>query len=332
MMLAASARAWIAATTCALALYAGTASAAGVPAGTVIENTATVRFEVAGTPITLDTTTAAITVAERIDFVVTGQSPQLVVQPGETNRSLLFRVTNVGNGSETLELSVDSSGIQGSDFDPLPASTPVFFDSDGSGDLSGGDTAYQPGINDPVLAADESVDILVVNDIPNNVANGDIGLTELIAASTNGTGVPGSSLPGQGDGGSDAVFGVSGGSASATGEYRVSDIEITMVKSQVVEDPDGGDEPVPGATITYTITVAVTSAGAASVATVRDPIPQYTSYNPGTMLLNGVSLTDESDADAGEIEAGGAGTVVVRLGSLTQADGVQTVEFSVTID
>ena len=36
--------------------------------------------------------------------------------------------------------------------------------------------------------------------------------------------------------------------------------------------------------------------------------------------------------DAGELDTTGAPTVVVRLGDLTQADGIQTVEFQVTID
>jgi hypothetical protein len=34
----------------------------------------------------------------------------------------------------------------------------------------------------------------------------------------------------------------------------------------------------------------------------------------------------------GELDSSGAPTVIVRLGDLTLADGIQTVEFQVTID
>jgi hypothetical protein len=48
--------------------------------------------------------------------------------------------------------------------------------------------------------------------------------------------------------------------------------------------------------------------------------------------LNAVSLTDATDADAGELDTSVTPTVVVRLGDLVQTDGIQTVEFQVTID
>ena len=53
---------------------------------------------------------------------------------------------------------------------------------------------------------------------------------------------------------------------------------------------------------------------------------------PGSITLNTVVLTDIIDLDAGELDTSGAPTVVVRLGNLIQANGVQTVIFQVTID
>lgn len=317
-----------------LAFVAAPAVAAGVPAGTVIENTATVSYEISGTPVSIDTNTTSLIVAERIDVVVTRQSPQVLVQPGDTSRAILFLVTNTGNGSEAFELAIDSN-IAGADFNPDPASTPIYLDSDASGDLSPGDAPYQPG-DEPVLAPDASIGVLLVNDIPaTGLVNGDIGLTELTATATTaagGTGTPGESFPGQGDGGTDAIVGTSGGTASETGEYLVAEVQVSIVKAQAVSDPFGGSEPVPGATITYTVTVEVTSAGTAASVSVSDPIPQYTTYSAESIVLNGDSLTDAVDGDAGEFDTSGAPTVVVRLGNLTQADGPQTVEFRVTID
>ena len=112
--------------------------------------------------------------AERIEVVVTRQSPQQSVRPGDTSRAILFRVTNTGNGSEAFDLTVDNN-LAGSDFSPVPSLPAMYFDTDASGDLSAGDIPYQPGVNDPVLAADGSIDILVVNDIPAGVADGRTG-------------------------------------------------------------------------------------------------------------------------------------------------------------
>jgi len=314
--------------TCALG---PAAFAAGTPAGTVIENTATVSFDAGGTLLTLDSNTTTLTVDERIDVTITVQSPQVLVSASDTNRALLFTVTNIGNGSETFQLSIDSA-IVGDDFDPVPSIPAIYFDTDSSGDFNVGDIAYTPGTNDPLLAPDETVDILLVNDIPGTAVNGQIGRSELTATSLTGTGAPGTEFSGQGDGGVDAVIGTSGGAVADMGEYLVSDVSVNVVKSQLIADPFGGSEPVPGATITYTITVEVTSAGTAAGSIVSDPIPDFTTFVPASITLNAAAISDATDADAGEFDTSGVPTVVVRLGDLTQAGGVQTVVFQVLID
>ena len=313
-------------------LVSGTiASAAGTPVGTLIENTATVTFDVNGTSTQVTTNTTSLTVLERIDVVVTLQSPSTLVTPGETGRALLFTVTNTGNGTETFSLAIDSA-LGGDDFDPVPAVPAIYFDTDGSGDLTPADQAYVPGGNDPVLAADAAVDIFLVNDIPGGATNGQVGFSELTATSTTGTGAPGSVVGGGGDGGVDAVIGTSGGEAADQGEYVVSDVQVTFAKIQAVADPFGGTEAVPGATITYTITFDVTNGGTATGAVVNDPIPAFTTYVADTITLNGASLTDAIDGDVGEFDTSGVPAIVVRLGDVTQGDGTQTVEFQVTID
>lgn len=314
-----------------LAISGSPAWGAGTPAGTVIDNAATVNFDIAGTPVMLTSNTVSITVVERIDVVVTLQSAQVLVAASDTDRSLLFTVTNTGNGSETFLLAIDSV-LPGDDFDPVPAVPPIYFDTDASGDFSVGDVAYTPGTNDPLLAADASVDVLLVNNIPGAVVNGDVGRSELTATSATGTGVPGTVYAGQGDGGLDALVGATGGEAAVFGEYVVADVQVDIVKSVAISDPFGGNQPVPGATLTYTVTVQVMNSGTATAAVFNDPIPQYTTYVPGSITLNTGALTDAIDVDAGELDTSGAATVVVRLGDLTQADGIQTVGFQVTID
>lgn len=314
-----------------LLAVSASALAAGTAVGTTIQNTATVDFTLGGTPLTVSSNTTTIVVAERLDIVVTLQSGQVLVAANDVNQALLFTVTNTGNGAELILLSIDSL-IAGDQFDPTPAVPEIYFDTDGSGDLSPGDVVYNPGVNDPNLAADASVDILIVNDIPGTVVNGDIGRSELTAAAATGTGVPGTVFAGQGDGGTDAVVGATGGEAAQVGEYLVSDILINVVKAQLVSDPFGGTEPIPGATITYTITVDVTSVGVATASVFRDPIPNFSTFVPGSITLNGTPITDATDADAGEFDTSVVPTVVVRLGDLTLVDGIQTVVFQVRID
>jgi len=313
---------------CALSAPAG---AAGTAVGTQIENTALVNYDVAGAPLTLQSNTTTITVAERINVTVSLQSAQVLVSPGDTAQALLFTVTNTGNGSETFSLSMDSD-IAGDNFNPQPAVPSIYFDTDGSGDFNVGDVAYTPGLNDPDLAADESISIIVVNDIPAGVTNGDTGLSELTATSTTGSGTPGTVYANQGDGGVNAMLGTTGGTASLTGEYLVSDVLVNVTKAQVVDDPFSGNEPVPGATLTYTITVSVDSAGTATASTVQDAIPALTTFVPNSIRLNGSPISDATDGDAGEYDTTGAPTVVVRLGDLTQAMGPQSIVFQVIID
>lgn len=307
------------------------AFAAGTPVGTVIDNMAQVNFEIAGTPITQNSNVSSITVQERIDVVVVLQSPQVQVAANDTDRDLLFTVTNTGNGSEAFRLAINSI-IGGDDFDPVPSATPIYFDTDASGDFSVGDTAYVVGTNDPVLAADASVDVLILNDIPGFVLNGQIGRSELTADSLTGTGAPGDAFLGLGDFGTDAVLGTTGGNGIDTGEYIVGDVQISILKSVSVLNQFGGTEPIPGATLTYTVTVEATNTGTATNSVFSDPIPADTTYVPGSITLNTVVLTDIIDLDAGELDTSGAPTVVVRLGNLIQANGVQTVIFQVTID
>ena len=181
--------------------------AVGTTAGTDIANSAQVDYLVAGTPVTQNSNILVVTVAEILDVNVLLQSPTVPVTPGDVNRSLLFTVTNIGNGTDDFVLSINSA-LPGDNFDPVPSATSIYFDSDSSGDLSAGDTPYNAGVNDPQLAPDASVNVLLVNDIPLGLLDGDLGFSELTATSLVGTGAPGDVFGGLGDLGTDAVIGI----------------------------------------------------------------------------------------------------------------------------
>jgi uncharacterized repeat protein (TIGR01451 family) len=305
--------------------------AVGTAAGTNIANTATVDYSIGGTPATATSNTTTVAVAEIVDITVALQSATTSVSAGGSNEALLFLVANTGNSVETFALSGDSV-LVGDDFDPVPAAPYIYFDSDGSGDLSPGDTPYVAGSNDPVLAADASVAMLLVNDIPPGVPDGDRGRSELRATSATGTGAPGTVYPSRGSGGVDAVVGTSGGEAAVFGEYLVGAVLLSAVKSQTVLDPFGGALPVPGAEIRYQVVVTATGTGTAVGAALTDAIPANTTYVAGSLTLNGAPLTDSSDADAGSFASTPGPHVAVSLGDLTAAAGSQTVVFRVTID
>jgi len=312
-------------------LGAASAQAVGTAAGTSIQNTAQVSYDVGGTVVNTSSNATTLTVAEIVNVNATAQTPTVTVAPGATNRVVVVRVTNTGNAPETFRLS-GNSAIGGDNFDPIPAANMLYFDTDASGDLSAADVVYVPGTNDPVLAADAAIAILIVNNIPSGLSNGLTGITQLTATSLTGTGAPGAVYAGQGVGGVDAVLGTSGGAAIASGTYVVSAVQVAAVKSQTVVDQFGGSQPVPGARINYQVVITPTGTGTAAAVQFTDGIPANTTYVPGSVRVNGAVQTDALDADAGSFIAAPTPLVRANLGDLTQASGAQTVAFSVTIN
>ena len=291
---------------------------------------ATVDYSIGGSPATTNSNATTVVVAELVNVTMALQSPTVSVAAGASNEALLFLVTNTGNGIEAFTLSGESV-LVGDDFDPTPAAPFIYFDSDGSGDLSPGDTPYVAGSNDPQLAADGSVAVLLVNNIPAGLPDGEYGRSELTATSNTGTGAPGAVLPGQGSGGVDVVIGTSGGEVAVFGQYLIGDILLSAVKSQAVQDPFGGSQPIPGAAIAYQIVVTATGTGTALGAAFTDPIPANTTYVAGSLRLNGAPLTDSVDGDSGSFALSPT-RVAVSLGDLTTAAGPQTIDFRVTIN
>lgn len=307
------------------------ANAAGVAPGTQINNTATVDYIVGGFSYSTSSLVNTVTVDELIDVTVTWQNGANVqVLPGQSDQSLLFRVTNTGNGTETYKISLNMA-VAGNGF--TPGNPRLYFDSDSSGDFSVGDVLYVAGSNDPVLASGASVDMLIVADIPGGLSNGLLASGKLTASSATGTGTPGTLKAGQGDGGVDAVIGLSGGKATATGTYQISNSPVLTRLSQRVIDPAGGPESVSGSTILYTIKATPTGLTSLNSAVVTDPIPANTTYVPGSLTLNGTALGDGvADGDPGDFNITTPGAITVDLGALAASAGAQTITFKVTIN
>jgi uncharacterized repeat protein (TIGR01451 family) len=115
------------------------------------------------------------------------------------------------------------------------------------------------------------------------------------------------------------------------GAFIVADVTLVVNKSVTVMDQFGGTQPLPGATLRYTITVSVSGSGSANSVVITDPLPLDTTYTANSLRLNSALLTDVVDGDAGE-QAGAPGTVTIRLGTLTNASPLQTIVFDVRIN
>ncbi|WP_247594594.1 hypothetical protein [Sphingopyxis sp. PAMC25046] len=302
------------------------AEAAGTRAGSTISNTATASFDAGGGPTTIDSNRVDLLVDELLDVTVASSNPgDVPTTPGATGQVLTFSVTNNGNGVEAFGLTTIANA-GGDDYDPVV--TQIYIDNgDGLFD-AGTDTLYTAGANDPTLDPDQSVTVFVLVTTPGSVADGNRGIVSLVAAAKTGTGDPGDSFAGQGEGGGDAVVGTTGADGEDAGAFLVSAATVTLVKSAVVTNALGTADPVPGATITYTIVATVAGSGSVNGLAITDDIPADTSYVPGSITLGGGPLSDAADADAGDFN----GTRInVALGTVAGGQ-TRTVTFRTTID
>ena len=312
--------------------------AVGTEAGTPISNTATATYtDGSGNPQTVNSNTTSVLVDELLDVTLaSNDAGNISVSAGDSDAVMSFGVTNTGNGEERYELGFDST-LAGDEFDP--ESIELYIDANGNGIFDPGvDTAYVPGSSTPpLLAADESITVFVIADIPAGTGNGDIGLVALTAESvtaqsTAGADAPGYVFAGQGDGGGSAVVGNSGGAAEAQNGYQAAQVQASFGKSQSVADPFGGSSAVQGSVITYTLVFEAAGSGDITSVLLTDNIPDNTTYRPGTLTLDGAAKTDASGDDEATFNAGTTPNhIEVDLGTVT-APATHTVTFQVEID
>ena len=309
----------------AAALITTPAHAGGVKAGTLIENTASATYDGGAGPVTIPSNTITVKVDELLDVTVTSRdSGPVSAAPGSA--VLTFELTNTGNGPEAYTLTANPA-VAGNDFDTTVNGIAV--DTNGNG-------VYDPGVDQMLtgpattaaIAADASLTVFVLVTIPGGVADGDQSDVSLLAEAVTGTGAPGTAFAGQGAGGGNAIVGSTGANATATGSLSVGITDVDLIKSATVRDPFGGTGIVPGATITYAIRAEVRGSGSVSDLVVTDAAPADTTYVAGSLKLDGATLTDAADADAGRFGTSG---LSVDLGTVSGGSS-RTVTFQVTID
>lgn len=300
--------------------------AAGTPAGTVIQNTASASYTMGGVTSLVTSKTALVTVDELINVSVAA----LDANPTPTINgvaTLGFAVANNGNGSEAFTLSANPA-LAGNPFVGTVQTVAIDRNNDGM---------YQPGTDTPIASGGGSVvippdgifHILVIVAAPSGATDGQTSQLQLSAAWATGTGSPGTLFKSKGNSGVDAVIGASGGQGTARAPLIVNDANVALTKSATILDPKGGTTAVSGAIVTYTIVGQVSGTGTATGLTISDTFPANTTYIPGSVTLNGVALTDAADSDPGAATTNG---ISVALGNVKGGGPSQTVTFKVKLN
>lgn len=307
------------------AVLPATAHAAGVGAGTLIANTAQASYTTGSSEETVTSNTVTLRVDELLDVTVTSLNPgPIAAVPG--SRVLAFELTNTGNGPEAFTLLANPA-VAGNDFDTVIEAIAIDSNDNGIYD-EGVDAILASPSATTLLAADTNLTVFVLVTVPAGALDTQESRVELAATAITGSGAPGTTFAGEGEGGGNAVVGLSGATAQADGRLAVGIATVTLTKTASVSDPFGGSAPVPGATITYTIQANVTGSGSVSGLVVTDPMPRDTSYVTGSLSLDGTRLSDATGDDAGQVTGAG---VSIDLGTVA-AGASHSIRFNVRIN
>jgi uncharacterized repeat protein (TIGR01451 family) len=313
---------------CSLAAIsiAAPAHATGVLAGTLIENTATATYQSGSGTGTVTSNKVTVKVDELLDVAVTTLSTAPATGTAATPAVLIYSVTNSGNGPEAFNLAANPK-ISGNGFDGTIKS--VVLDTNNNGVYDPGvDTVLTAGAATPILAPDKTVKIFVLVTLPAGATDAETSQVRLTASAVTGTGTPGTSFADKGEGGGDAVVGLTTASDNSLAALVASLANVTLTKSATILDPFGTAKSVPGAVVTYSLAAKVTGSGAVDGLHVIDTIPDGTTYVPGSLKLDTAALTDAADADAG---TGTASGIDVTLGKIAGGN-TRTVVFAVKIN
>lgn len=371
------------------------AAAIGTPAGTNLTNTATINYDVGGNPQPPETTnTLTLETDRKLDVLVDefGNLTQSV-SPGDTlagmtgGKCLGFNVTNESNATLDFPLSVNETSTTdpfgGTDNFSTSGCQIRLDDGDNACETSAsGDTAIT-SIND--LASGDTVKIWVACTIPNTQVDGDLAAVSLLAsfAETNGTpiatddngsaDIPGTvddvfadgncpataTSPGGCQSGNDTNY---DGKHSDTDSFEIASADLVVAKTSVVySDPVNGvsadAKAIPGAVITYTITVTNNGSANAENVVVTDDLTTMvdagylafkTEYDDaGTNCAAGYGIvvstassapapvtceTNGGSDDSADYNITTVKTVTATIGTVASGGGSQTVKFQVIIN
>ena len=294
------------------------AFAALTPAGTDVNNTATISFSVSGTPQTDQTSnTTTFAVDRKIDLTVTPPATHTPVVSLAPSKVLTFTLANTGNSTQDFSFVVTNQA--GDNFDTASCATPTNLTNIASG------------------AAAVNVDVICT--MPDGLADADLSKVVLTATAlepttvvtidgntvsgASGAAVTNDSANADDEGTVQTVFADASGSTdvamdakhSAEGTYEVQTATLSAVKSSEIKA--GAVAPytqrIPGATITYTIVVANAGTVDATNVNIQDFIPANTTY-----VASSVAVTSGTASyDVGTTKITTAGVIVPAAGNVT---------------
>lgn len=328
------------------------AYAAGTQAGTTITNSVTVNYAVGGVAQNQVTASTSFTVDRKVVVTVAELgTTTTTVSPGQSDAVTTFTVTNSSNAVLDLGLSAanrdaGSAAHGGSDtFDV--SNLRIFRDANGNGEYDAADTLIT--YLDQV-AADATVTLFVVANVPLGRSSNDVAGVRLTATARDGSTVDsqGATLvqtTGADTSGVDTVFAdtdangntARDGISFAEDDYTIFAASLTATKlSRIVSDPFNGTtnpKNIPGAVVEYCISVAnaPTSATANNV-TITDVLPSQTTYEPAFGIRVGGTITSGvCNADGASSGSFSSGTVTGTISSLVASE-TRTVLFRAVIN
>lgn len=338
----------------ALAVASATpAFASGTTAGSSITNTASISYSVGGvSQPSVNSNTDSFVVDRKVNLTVAEVgSATTVVAPGQTGAYTSFTLQNTSNAVldfalTTAQTSGGTAAHGGTDNFDVTGVT-IYRDTNGNNVYDAGTDTAVTYIDE--LAADATVTLFVVGNVPAGRATGDVSNVRLTATGREGgtAGSMGAALvqtAGANTAAMDTVFadgaGVSDAARDAAhsddDDYTVATATLTVSKSSsVVSDPINNTtnpKAIPGAVISYCIQVANASGGAAATSvSVSDVVPANMTYVASSIRLNGTVTSGVCNADGVAGGSFSAGTVSGTIATVAAGD-TRTLVFQATIN
>jgi hypothetical protein len=302
------------------------AQAANTAAGVSISNQATVNYTVGTVPQTAVPGNTVTFVVDRVIYLTVTKQSDVSSAPSSTFQAIQFLVSNTSNTAMRFALSPVSKGTNTWD---LGASAKIYRDNNSNALYDAGDTLYVDASTFGNIASGATFTVLIVGDIPVGLTNGVAAGYDLLATAVDaGTTNPSTETAGTkaanlnvvmtifGDAAGSAVGdGARDGKHSASGTFTVTAAGLTVTKTATVySDPINSvsvnAKAIPGAVITYTVTVTNAAGGAnATNVAIAD--------NLNAMITAGNVAFNTAFSDATKTCAANQGSVVSTDGGGT---------------
>jgi uncharacterized repeat protein (TIGR01451 family) len=343
------------------------AQAANTAAGVTISNQATVNYTVGTVPQTAVLGNTVTFMVDRVIYVTVTKQSDVTSAPSSTYQAIQFLVTNGSNTAMRFALSPVSKATNTWSL----TGAKIYRDNNSNGQYDAGDTLYSDASTFGDIASGATFTVLVVGDIPATAINAEYADYDLLATAVNaGTTTPSIETAGTKAANLNTVmtiFGDAAGSAtgdglhdgkhSASGRFTITASSLTVSKTATVySDPisgststGGNPKAIPGAVVTYTVTVTNAAGGAdATNVVITDDLSSMinapngyiafrTQFDDGTapspcpagsgIVVNNVCKTNTSDPDGADFTAG-----KITVSGLTVAQGTTaTIRYQVVI-